>query len=476
MKVLLVTAECAPFAKVGGVADVVAALAPELNKIGVDARVIMPLHSQIKAKYDDSLEHVCNFFIHMGWRSQFVGVKRMEADEVTYYFIDNEYYFGGPVYKGGNAEGEQYAFFSRAVLSVLEFIEFIPDIVHVNDWQTAMIPMLIKTQYADAPQGKIRTILTIHNLMYQGKFAQDFACDLLGIDYKYMTSEFMEAYGCANFLKAGLVFADKLTTVSPTYSREILHPYFSEGMEGILNARSHQTVGILNGIDVGGFDPKTDSALSDNYSVTAMSGKQKCKKALIKELGLNIKDTTPIIGMVSRLTSQKGIDLIKCIFHELMFDELAVVVLGSGDVEYEQFFLEQSREHPGKVSVRTEYNDALARRIYAGSDLFLMPSKFEPCGISQMIAMRYGALPIVRETGGLVDTVLPYDKNSGEGTGFTFSSYNAHDMLHVIRMALCIFWDKPVWKILQKNAMKQDFSFNKSAKEYVKLYEDVLNG
>ncbi len=310
--------------------------------------------------------------------------------------------------------------------------------------------------------------------MYQGRFAPDFVCDLLGMDHRYMTSEYMEAYGCANFLKAGLVFADMLTTVSPTYAKEILHPYFAEGMAGVLEARSHELVGILNGIDTDDFDPKTDKALPANFSIRGMAGKKKCKDALIKELGLKIEPTTPIIAMVSRLTSQKGIDLIKCIFEELMFDEIAFVVLGSGDREYENFFLEQAWKNPGKVAVRTEYNDELARRIYAGSDMFLMPSKFEPCGISQMIAMRYGSLPIARETGGLVDTVIPYNKNSGEGTGFTFTSYNAHDMLHVIRMALCIYWDEPVWKLLRKNAMGMNNSFEKSATEYVDLYKEII--
>lgn len=474
-KVLIVAAECAPFAKTGGLADVVGTLPGELRKIGLDVRVMLPFHSQIKSQYASQTEHLCNFYVRLGWRSQYVGIERLEFHGITYYFVDNEYYFGGPIYKGGTEEGEQYSFFTRAILEALPLLNYYPDIIHANDWHTAMIPMLIKTQYQSRPQGKIKTVFTMHNLCYQGKFSQDFVMDMLGIPGEYFSYRFLEAYGCANFLKGALVFADKLTTVSPTYAREIIYPAFSEGMEGVLAQRRNDLVGILNGIDTVEFDPQNDPHIVASFSKDALDGKRADKQALISQVGLSISEDTPLIGMVSRLTSQKGLDLVKCILDELVSTEdLGIVVLGSGDAEYENFFREAAYRHCGRIAVRTEYNNQLAHQIYAGADFFLMPSKFEPCGISQMIALRYGTLPIVRETGGLADTVKPYNEFTGEGTGFSFTNYNAHDMLYVIRLALRVYADNAVMNRLIRQAMSEDNSFASSAKEYAKLYESLV--
>ena len=472
-KVLLAASEAVPFAKTGGLADIVGALPAALKKQGVDARVIMPLHRQIKDKYKYELRHICNFYIHMGWRTQFVGIETLDLNGITYYFVDNEFYFGGPIYKGGEAEGEQYAFFSRAVVDCLPVIGFMPDVIHLNDWQTAMIAMLLKTTYWNTPQGRIKTVFTIHNLCYQGKFNLAFAKDVFGMSDSNTIMN-IEAYGDANYLKGGLVYADKINTVSPTYADEIKNPYYAEGMEGMLYARQRDLSGILNGIDTDEFDPATDANIPFHYSMKALDGKMGDKKALIDEFNLGVSDSTPIIGMVTRLTSQKGLDLVQCVLNDIMFDDVALVVLGSGEEKYEHFFQEAAYNYCGRVAVRVGYDEALARRIYAGSDMFLMPSRFEPCGISQMIALRYGTLPIVRETGGLSDTVQPYNEYTGEGNGFTFTNYNAHDMLNVIRLAIGVYGQKANWKRLMENAMSEDNSMAVCAKEYIKLYDSVL--
>ena len=474
-KVLIVGAECAPFAKTGGLADVIGTLPGELTKLGMDVRVMLPLHSQIKRHYVSELHHICNFYIHLGWRTQYVGVESMKYNGVTYYFIDNEFYFGGPIYKGGNAEGEQYAYFSRAVIESLPLVGFMPDIMHLNDWHTAIIALLIKTQYGGAPQGNIKTLFTIHNLIYQGKLPRPFIQDLLGIDEGCFVPEIMGDEGdCGNFIKAALKFADKISTVSPTYAQEILSPYFAEGLEGALNYRSDDLWGILNGIDTETFDPQTDVHLPAHFSAKDMSGKEENKKCLMEEMGLHWSPGTPLVGIVSRLTPQKGLDLIKGVFDEIMQEDLALVVLGSGEAEYENFFRDAAYRYSGRVAVRTEYNDPLAHRIYAGSDLFLMPSRFEPCGISQMIALRYGTLPIVRETGGLYDTVTPYNEFTKEGNGFSFTNYNAHDMLNVIRMAVRVYQEADTLRLLRRNAMAEDNSFAASAKEYARLYQSMI--
>lgn len=473
-RVLIVGAECTPFAKLGGLADVIGTLPGELKKLGVDARVMMPLHAQIKSAHREELSHLCNFYIHLGWRTQYVGVETLSYEGITYYFIDNEYYFGGPVYRGGEAEGEQYSFFCRAVLEALPLIDFIPDILHINDWQTAAIPILLRTQYSHAPQSHAGILLTLHNLCYQGKFSKEFLQDLLGIEDRYFTYEYLMNGDCANLLKSAIIFSDKINTVSPTYAQEIKNIYYAEGLEGSLAYRSKDISGILNGIDRREFDPQNDPNICAPFSAKDQKGKQKNKCALIQELGLPVEPDTPVIGMVSRLTSQKGLDLVKAVLDDIMMENVGVVVLGSGDQEYERFFRDAAPRYCGRLAVRTEYNNALAHRIYAGSDFFLMPSRFEPCGISQMIALRYGSLPIVRETGGLVDTVKPYNEFTLEGTGFTFTNYNAHDMLYVIRLALHVYRDAEKLALLREHAMMEDNSFASAAKEYQKLYGQIV--
>ena len=474
LKVLIVGAEAVPFAKTGGLADVIGTLPGELKKIGVDARVMMPKHGIIKHEYEGRLTQLASFYITLGWRSQYVGVETMVMDGVTFYFIDNEYYFYHAIYKGGETEGEQYAFFSRAVLEALPYIDFEPDVLHVNDWHTAPIPMLIKTQYGHRPQGKLKTVFTIHNLQYQGAFSFGFARHFLGVSDEMLTPAHMEAYGAANFMKAGIVFADKVTTVSPNYAREICRPEGGRGLDGILRARGADFSGIVNGIDTQEYDPETDKLIEKNYSAGDPGGKEDCKRALMEEFGLDFSMDTPLVGMVTRMTAQKGLDLVQGVLEELLLEDIGFVVLGNGDLGYESYFNYIASRFPGRAGVYIGYKYTLAHRIYAGCDLFLMPSLFEPCGISQMIAQRYGALPVVRETGGLKDTVAPYNKYTGEGTGFSFAGYDAGEMLAVLKMAFEVLKNKEEKEKLIQNAMSLNNSFTKSAKGYLRLYKQII--
>lgn len=446
-----------------------------LNKLDVDARVMIPFHKQAKEKYRMQTEHVTDYYIYLGWKSMFVGIDKLELNGVTYYLIDNEDMFGGPIYKGEIPEGEQYAFFARAACEAMDRIDFVPQVVHCNDWQCGMIPMLLKTQYLHRPQSGAKTVFSIHNLMYQGQYSFAQVQEWFGIEDRYNTPEFIEHFGCASFMKAGLVFCDRISTVSPTYAEEIRIPYFSYGMEGILNARAHETIGILNGMNMEEFDPATDPKIPYKFTPDNLEGKRKDKEALLMELGLNNVDLdTPLIGMVGRLTHQKGLNLLMPIFDELMRERVAIVILGTGDSEYENFFRSMESVYRGRVCAYIGYSDDVAHRIYAGSDLFLMPSKFEPCGISQMIALRYGTLPIVRETGGLKDTVIPYNEFTGKGNGFSFTNYNAYDMLKVIRYALYVIQDKEHLASLQKAAFASDYSFAKSAGMYRDMFRSLL--
>lgn len=473
-KVLFVASECSPFSKTGGLADVLGTLPKELSKLDYDVRVFLPFHRATKNKYGAQVEHIAAFTIALGWRNHYVGIERLIENNVTYYFIDNEYYFGGAIYRGGEAEGEQYAFFTRAALESLFVLNFFPDIIHCNDWQTGMIPLLIKSQYTGTELEATKTVFTIHNIMYQGAYNFGFVADILGVDSKYYVPSGIEFNGSANFLKAGLVYSDKITTVSPSYAEELKTPYYSYGMDGILNARGEDVIGILNGIDIDEFNPETDKFIQNQYSASKLSPKAAEKKLLLESMGLTIAQSTPLIGMVSRLTQQKGVDLIMRVFDEIMEEKVGFIMLGSGEEEYENFFREMEHRYKGRVCSYIGYDNSLAHKIYAGADLFLMPSKFEPCGISQMIALRYGCLPIVRETGGLRDTVFPYNEFTGEGNGFTFDNYNAHDMLKVIRMAIATVKDKKVRSTLIKNGMKGDYSFAASAIKYSDLYMEML--
>ncbi len=474
MKVLIVGAEAVPFAKTGGLADVIGTLPAELKKIGVDARVMMPKHGIIKHEFGSKLTQLASFYITLGWRNQYVGVETMEMDGVPFYFIDNEYYFYHAIYKGGETEGEQYAFFSRAVIEALPYIDFEPDVLHVNDWHTATVPMLIKTQYGHRPQGKLKTVFTIHNLQYQGAFSFGFAKHFLGVSDELLTPAYMEAYGAANFMKVGIVFADKVTTVSPNYAREISESAGGRGMDGILRARGADFTGIINGIDTNEYDPAADKLIAKNYSADDLGGKEECKRALMEEFRLDFPMDMPLIGMVTRMTDQKGLDLVQSILGELLLKDIGFAVLGNGDYTYENFFNYIAGRFPGRAGVYIGYKYTLAHKIYAGCDLFLMPSLFEPCGISQMIAQRYGALPVVRETGGLKDTVAPYNKFTGEGTGFSFAGYNAGELLAILKMAFEVLDNKDKKEKLMKNAMSLDNSFTKSAKEYLRLYKQII--
>lgn len=474
-RVLIAAAECAPLSKTGGLADVVGTLPRSLAELGVDARVITPCHRVIKEKYGDKIEHMFSFSVDLGWRSQYVGVEKLVLDGVVIYLIDNEYYFGDRIYRGGEAEGEQYAFFTRAVLDAIPNLGFFPDVLHCNDWHTGMLPMLLKTQYGYFDQGRIKTLLSIHNIAYQGKFGFDFFRDLLGVENRYFTPEFMEINGCAAFLKAGCVFADRLSTVSPSYADELCTPFFGEGLEGILSARRHELTGILNGIDTRSFNPFSDTLITRRFDRGHLAGKRVCKESLMFDMGLNAPADTPLIAMVTRMTRQKGFDLVERVLDELMGLDICFMLLGTGDREYEEFMRAAEARHRGRVCSYIGYNEGLAHRIYAGADMLLMPSLFEPCGLSQMIAMRYGTLPIVRETGGLRDSVAPYNQYTGEGTGFSFANYNAHEMKATIENAVRLYREQPdAWLKLQRSAMQQDFSFGRSALDYVRLYIDLL--
>ena len=473
--VLLVGAECAPLAKTGGLADVIGTLPKSLAKTGIDARVIMPYHKMIKEKYGDRAEHMLSFYSGFGWGKEYVGLEKLILDGTVIYLIDSEKYFGNAIYLGGDAEGEQYSYFCRAVLDALPCLDFVPEVLHCNDWHTAMIPMLARTQYKGGMQEKIKYLLTIHNIAFQGKYSFSFVQNLLGIDSRYFTPEFMELYGCADYLKAGCVFADRINTVSPSYAEEIKQPYYAEGLDGILNARSAQLSGIVNGIDSEVFDPSADKYIAANYALKDRSGKAACKKALQEELGLNVSESAPIVSMVTRMTEQKGFDLVIYGLDDLLRNtDMQFVLLGSGEARFEDFMRGAEARWKGRVCSYIGYNDELAHRIYAGSDYYLMPSRFEPCGISQMIAMRYGTVPIVRETGGLKDTVKPYNEYTGEGTGFSFANYNGEEMKNTVRYALSFFGSKEVMKRITDADMEIDFGFDASAREYKELYSKLI--
>ena len=479
MKILFAASESVPFVKTGGLADVVGALAPVLAREGHDVRVVIPMFSAIPREWTSKTTHVVDFEVQLGWRRQYCGVEALKKDGVTWYFIDNRYYFGRPyIYGMGGDEYERFGFFCRSVLNMLPLIDFQPDVIHAHDWQSGMIPALLKIQYAHLPfYHDIKTLFTIHNLQYQGIFGIREVQDILGLGDSLWTEDKLECYGCANFMKAALVYSDLISTVSPSYSQEIQTAYYGERLDGLLRARKKDLAGVLNGIDVAEYNPATDPNIAANYSFEDLSGKAVCKKALQENLGLDVDPKIPVIGMVGRLSNQKGLDLVDYIISDIMRQKVQLVVLGMGEGRYFNLFSWAEGEYKGRVAARFTMDHALAHQIYAGTDLFLMPSQFEPCGLSQMIAMRYGTLPIVRETGGLRDTVLSYNEETGMGNGFSFFNYNAHDMLHTIERALDFYQNKPdVWKTLQERGMKGDYSWSHSAKDYLNLYLRLVEG
>ena len=476
MKILFAASECVPFIKTGGLADVVGALSPVLKERGNDVRVILPLYAAIPEKYTKDMKLECEFEVELCWRKQYCGIKSCVYQGVTFYFVDNNYYFGRPyIYGLGGDEYERFGFFSRAVIDALVHLDFRPDVVHCHDWQTGMIPALLKIQYAHFPfYQDMKTVYTIHNLQYQGVFPIKAVQDTLGLGDSLFTADKLECYGCANYMKAGLVYADELTTVSPSYADEIQTAFYGERLDGLLRARKDQLSGILNGIDINDYDPAKDPMIYANFDPYHLGGKERCKEELQKELGLRVEPNTPLVGIISRLSNQKGLDLVECVIRELMGTGIQLVVLGMGEAKYTNLFSWAESEYPGRLAARFAMNHQLAHRIYAGSDMFLMPSQFEPCGLSQMIAMRYGSVPIVRETGGLRDTVLSYNKFTDAGNGFSFFNYNAHDMLHTVRRAVHYYKNnREVWYKLIVRGMTGDYSWFSSAGKYLELYEKL---
>lgn len=476
MNVLFAAAECAPFFKTGGLGDVAGALPKELKKQGADVRVVLPFHTSMPEMYKQQLTDVLQFEVKVGWRQQFCGIKKLEREQVTYYFIDNLYYFDRPSLYGFEDDGERFAFFAQAICEMLEAIDFIPDILHVNDWHTAIVPVLLKDKYHwISNYKKIKTVLTIHNIQFQGIYDQVVLSDWYGIGYNAFHEHGLSYYGKINCLKGGIFYADLVTTVSPSYAEEIQTAYFGEQLDGVLRHNHYKLKGILNGIDYEVFDPETDSQIAAHFSADDLKGKIRNKTALQKRVGLPVKKNVALIAMVSRLTTQKGCHLLTEQMDALMQRNVQIVILGTGEKHYEDSFRYFAWKYPGKFSIIVDFDIALAQQIYAGSDLYLMPSAFEPCGLSQLNALRYGTLPVVHETGGLKDTIEPYNQLTGQGTGFSFYDYRGQVMTETVDRALTVYYDKPNhWEKLVKQAMMQDFSWKKSTEEYISSYRELI--
>ena len=472
MKVLYAASEAMPFMASGGLGDVAGSLPQALRKRLIGCRVVMPLYDNIKQELKDSMKFITHISVPVAWRRQYCGIFEARAGGVIYYLLDNQYYFKRDTIYGQYDDAERFAFFSRAILEIIPHIGFKPDVIHCNDWQTALTPVYYSTMYATAPgYENIKTVFTIHNIQYQGVYGKELLGDVLGISEN--DCHLLEYDGCVNFMKGGIECADKVTTVSPSYANEILDPWYSHGLDTILNQRRFKLSGILNGIDVINYNPETDKSLWKNYSADDSEGKKENKAGLQALMQLPVREDVPVISMVTRLVSHKGLDLVKAVADELLSSEdVQFIVLGSGDWQYESFFKELAARHPDKMGLWLGFVPDLAHKIYAGSDMFLMPSKSEPCGLSQMVALRYGTIPIVRETGGLRDSIQ--DSGNGEGNGFTFANYNAHDMLFTIRRALKGYKNKQGWSILVDRALNCDYSWGRSANEYIKLYKGLL--
>ncbi|MGE7780154.1 glycogen synthase GlgA [Peribacillus sp. NPDC097264] len=474
MNVLFAASECAPFIKTGGLGDVIGALPKALKKQGVNVSVILPKFKDLPFHIKQEMTHVTSIEVPVGWRQQFCGIEKLVANGITYYFLDNEYYFKRHGSYGYFDDGERFAFFSRAILESIPFLDDHPEIIHCHDWQTGLVSVLLKAHYQKHPlYENIKTVFTIHNLLYQGVYPKTVLAELLDLSELYFNMDGLEFHGNVSYLKAGLAFSNYITTVSPSYAEEIQTPYYGEQLDGYLRKRNGDLKGIINGIDNESYNPASDEYLPVPFST--YEGKMKNKRELQEILNLPVNDEVPVISMVTRLVDQKGIDLILHVFHEMMGQGIQFILLGTGEEKYEWAFRNLAEQYPNQVSTNTYFDEGMARRIYAGSDIFLMPSQFEPCGIGQLIAMRYGALPLVRETGGLRDTVIPYNQFTGEGNGFSFTNYNAHDMLHTIEQAVGMYKFQPKrWKQLTENAMNEDFSWDSSSSEYIDLYENLL--
>ncbi|MFC7060969.1 glycogen synthase GlgA [Halobacillus seohaensis] len=475
MNVLMIGSECAPFVKTGGLADVLGSLPQALREEGHDVRIVLPKYEDMSDEWKMQLTTSQTFNIEMGWRNQYAGIEFIEYDGIIVYFIDNEYYFKRSNLYGYDDEAERFVFFNKAIMEMIRKMEWKPDVLHCHDWQSGLIPVLLHTHYGNDPYfHDMKTVFTIHNLKYQGVYPDAVLYDLLGLDEHMMTTGGLEFFGNINFMKAALNFADHITTVSETYAKEIQTPYYGENLDGVLRERSRKISGIVNGIDVQAYNPLKDQSLAFPYRSSLMKKAQN-KMWLQEELGLPVNKDIPMIGIVSRLVEQKGFDLVGRIIDELLDQEdLQLVVLGTGEYEYEQMIQWAQSKYPKKLSANIMFSEPLSRQVYAASDFFLMPSRFEPCGIGQLIALRYLTAPIVRETGGLADTVQPFSEKTGEGNGFTFTNYNAHDMLFTIRRAIETYNDSEAWKQLVKNMVQSQFPWKYSANQYSELYEATL--
>ena len=475
MKVLYAASEAVPFCKTGGLADVAGSLPPALAAQGVETAVILPLYRLVKERFADQLTFLCYDYVDLAWRHAYCGLFSLKKDGVTWYFLDNEQYFGRPELYGCADDGERFGFFSRAVVKMLDHLDFWPDVIHCNDWQTALIPIYLKDDgVREERYRSVRTVLTIHNIEYQGRYDPYCLGGLFGLDRGWVDDGTLLLDGDLNLLKGAILTADAVNAVSPTYAQELKNPYFAHRMEGILTQCGYKLSGVLNGIDMKLYDPAADPRIAANYTAEDISGKAADKAELQKALGLQPEPETPIIAVVSRLVTHKGLDLIREVMGDIMELPVQFVLLGSGDAAYEDFFRHAAERWPERMAIRLGYDEALSMAIYAGADLFLMPSRSEPCGLSQMIAMRYGTVPIVRETGGLKDTVQPYEAWRDAGTGFTFANYSSADMLHVLREAAYLYKDYPdAFARLRRRAMERDFSWNRSAGDYLKIYAAV---
>ncbi len=475
MQIVFASAECAPFVKTGGLGDVAGSLPAALVRAGAEVIVMVPKYATIKDEYKAQMEHFSDFYVSLGWRNEYCGLEKLEHDGVTYMFIDNERYFARDYPYGFFDDGERFAFFSKAITESLQHLPagFECDILHCNDWQTALAPVFLREFYQGLPlYDRVKTVFSIHNVAFQGQFSDTVMEDILGVAHIPEAASQLRCDACSiNYMLGALHYADAITTVSPTYAGEIQTPEFGEGLDGVLRERSYALQGILNGIDVAGFDPATDKRIAANYTIDDRSGKAVCKAKLQEELGLEVRDDRPLMVMVTRLTRQKGMDLVMYALDRILSGGVQVAVLGTGDRDYEDGLRYFQDKYPGTMAARIEFDPALSQRMYAAADMFLMPSKFEPCGLSQIIAMRYGTLPIVRETGGLKDTVIPYNEFTGEGTGFSFSNFNGDEMGDAVFRAARLFWDnRDAWNQLVTQAMSQDFSWTRSADKYLDLY------
>ena len=475
MKILYATSEAVPFCKTGGLADVAGSLPPALAEQGAEIAVVLPLYQKVKEKFGDQLNFLCYDFVDLAWRHSYCGLFSMEKDGVTWYFIDNEQYFARTNLYGYDDDGERFGFFSRAVIQMLPHMKFWPDVIHCNDWQTALIPIYLKDDgVREEKYRSIRTALTIHNIEYQGRYGAQTLGDLFGLDQGWANDGTIMMDGDVNLIKGAILCADAINAVSPSYANELKLAYFAHRLENIMRQCDYKLTGVLNGIDMKLYDPKNDDRITAKYSIEDMSGKAEDKAALQRMMGLKEDPNTPVMAIVSRLVSHKGLDLICEVLHDMMELPMQLVILGKGDQKYEEFFSWAAQQYHGRMAVCLDYNEALSMAIYSGADLFLMPSKSEPCGLSQMIAMRYGTVPIVRETGGLKDTVHAYEAWRDSGNGFSFSNYASADMLYVIREAVELYKDSPdAFARLRERAMSGDFSWARSAKDYLRIYAGV---